>query len=166
MPTSTLLFLALLLSAVPPCAGQSPAAAEKAGAAAQKDGAGAAPQPDGVRPPRGADRDVQPRLQVHAVADAEPVQQRQVGGAAAQEHVLAGVDGEVAAAERGGQPAQPRPALQQGDLAAGVGAAQRGADAGQPAADDGHPGAHGRLPARARTATTAFCRPDSDSRRS
>ena len=98
---------------------------------------------------------------------AEPAEQVAVGGAAAQEDVLAGVDGQAVAAERAGRAAQPGPGLEQGDRRARLGERDRGGDPGQAAADHGHPRgrrAHPNLPVRALTATVAFSRPDSDIR--
>ena len=80
--------------------------------------------------------------------------------------MLAVVDVEVAAAERVGEAAQPRPRLQQRHLATGVRAPQRRRDAGETAAHDNYVFGHGLTPARARIATPAFSQPDSDSRRS
>ena len=82
------------------------------------------------------DRNVEPVLQRHLVRDTEPVQQRLVGRAAAQEHVLAVVDVEITAPKRVGQTAELRPSLVERDLRAGVRHAQRRGDAGQAAADD------------------------------
>ena len=82
--------------------------------------------------------------------------------------MLPGVHGELAAAERRGQPAEPGPGLEQFDLAPGGGQVECRRDAGQTAADDadpGHrPGPDGPSPDRALAAITAFCRTGSDSR--
>src|SRR5262249_40585699 len=76
-------------------------------------------------------------------------QQLPVAGAAAQEHVLAGVDLQVAAGERAGRAAQPGPGLEQGDADARLAQGDRRGDAGQPAADHHDAaGGHGRPPAR------------------
>ena len=63
-----------------------------------------------------------------------------VGGAAAQEHVLAVVEPGADALERPGEAAETGAALEQRDRGAGVGAAQRGGDAGEAATDDHDPG--------------------------
>src|SRR5215813_9462892 len=116
-----------------------------------------------------------PVLQRRGRADPEPVEQRPVGGAAGQVHVLAVVDGKLAAAERGGRPAEPGPGLQQRDRGAGLAQCDRRADPGQAAADDddvalAHCGTTCRIrvagrviPARDRTATMAFSLVVSDS---
>ena len=133
--------------------------------------AGAA-QPRG-RGARGVDGDVEPVLQPHLTGDAEPAQQAAVGGAAAQEDVLAVVDVQLAPlvrpGERGGEPAQPRAALEQHDAQTGVGAAQGRGDPGETAADhpDPQPAAGHAIrpiPASAFAATPAFCQPESDRR--
>ncbi len=97
--------------------------------------------PQGAEPAGGdvADRDVQPGLDLHLVGDAEALQQPAVGGAAAQEDVLAVVDPQLAASERGGETAQPGPGLDQGHLDARVGQSQRSRDPGQPPADHDRP---------------------------
>ncbi|BAU87275.1 hypothetical protein SLA_6407 [Streptomyces laurentii] len=50
--------------------------------------------------------------------------------------MLSVVDGEVAAAEREREAAEPGPAFEQGDPHAGLGQSKRAGDAGEPAADD------------------------------
>ena len=139
--------------------------------------------------PAGAQHgDLEPVLERHRAGHAEPGEQPAVGGAAAQEHVLPVVDGQAATAERAGGAAQARPGLEQGDLGPGLAQRDGGGDAGQPAAHHRHirggcvpghraaPGAvaGGRDPrcgsrtaaaASDRTATAAFSRPDSDTRR-
>ena len=111
---------------------------------------------------RGQDGHVEPVLQRGVPGHAEPVQQAAVGRAAAEEDVLAGVDGQAVPAERAGRAAQPRPGLEQGDVGARLGERDRGGDPGQSPADhrDASPRtqAHLILPARARTATMAFSR--------
>src|SRR5262249_56192230 len=64
---------------------------------------------------------VEPVLQGDRAGHAEPGQQAPVSGAAAQEHVLPVVDGEVATAERGGCAAQAGPRFEQRDPGAGLG---------------------------------------------
>gem|GEM_PF-6389413 len=71
--------------------------------------------------PRGEDGHVEAVLHGHVPGHAELVQQAAVGRAAAQEDVLAGVDGQAVPAERAGRPAQPRPGLEQGDVGARLG---------------------------------------------
>ena len=86
-------------------------------------------------PSRGQDGHVEPVLQRGVPGHAEPVQQAAVGRAAAEEDVLAGVDGQAVPAERAGRAAQPGPGLEQGDVGARLGERDRGGDAGQPPAD-------------------------------
>ncbi len=116
--------------------------------------------------PRAADLDRHPWLQVYLVAHAEPVQKRQVGGAAPQEDVLAVVDVELAPPEGVGEPAQPRPRLEQQHVVTGVGAPQRRGDPRQASPDHRDPHGHADLANSARAATDAFCFPDRDKRRS
>ena len=128
--------------------------------------------------------DVEPVLKPDRPGHPQPRQQPAVRRAAAQEHVLAGVDDERAAVERGSGAAQPRPGLQQRDGGPGLGQRDRRGDPGEAAADHCHApwpsrgldrgpggGAHERCPlagssgrASERTATIAFSRGDSDSR--
>jgi hypothetical protein len=107
---------------------------------------------------------------------AELAEQVTIGRAAAEEDVLAGVDGQAVAVERAGRAAEPGPGLEQGDRRARFGERDRGGDPGQAAADHGDRrraagavrgaigGGHPNLPDRALTATVAFSRPDSDIR--
>ena len=133
-------------------------------------------------PSRRQHGDVEPILQRHRPGHAEPGEQAAVGHATAQEHVLAVVDHQAAAAERGGRPAQAGPGLGQRDVGAGLTEGDRGGDAGQAATD--HDDLAGRahraapFPAAApapcgrtaissdRAATSAFSLADSDIRRS
>ena len=78
--------------------------------------------------------------------------------------MLAGVHGQLAAAERRGQPAEPGPRLEQLDLAPGGGQVERRGDAGQAAADDARPWLIGPAPTARLAAIAAFCRTGSDSR--
>src|SRR6185312_8498073 len=105
-----------------------------------------------------------PLLQRGVPGHAEPVQQTAVGRAAAEEDVLAGVDGQAVPAERAGRAAQPRPGLEQGDVGARLGERDRGGDPGQSPADHRYSEAHLILPARARTATMAFSPVDKETR--
>ena len=145
-------------------------------------GPGSAVRRSCARPSRRQHGDVEPVLQRHRPGHAEPGEQAAVGHAAAQEHVLAVVDHEAAAAERGGRPAQAGPGLGQRDVGAGLTEGDRGGDAGQAATD--HDDLAGRahraapFPAAApapcgrsattsdRAATSAFSLADSDIRRS
>ncbi len=80
--------------------------------------------------------------------------------------MLAVVQAHPVALERVGGAAEPAAHLDERHLGAGVGAVQRRGDPGQAAADhdDAPSGAHVVLPARLRSATSAFCPPDSDIR--
>ena len=90
---------------------------------------------------------VEPVLQRRQRRALDAVEEPAVGGAAAQVDVLAVVDGQFAALEGEGEPAEARPAFEQGDAHSGVGERERGGDTGEPAAD--HDG--GRAPGRPRT---------------
>src|SRR6201995_617702 len=97
-----------------------------------------------VRPrPGGAVRrqpvHVEPILDADRAGHAQPGQQALVGAAAAEEHVLAGIDDQRAPVERGGGPAPSRPGLQQSAGRTGLGQCDGGGDAGQAAADHHHP---------------------------
>jgi hypothetical protein len=88
-------------------------------------------------PPVGAQhRDVQAALQHDVLLRAEPAQQPPIGVAAAQEHVLAVVDRELAAPERERRTAEARAPFEQHHRLPGIGQAQGRRDAGQPPADD------------------------------
>ena len=127
-------------TAAQPLAAGEVAVAERApgrGGAAPAGGRGAAAP---CAPPGASDRHRRGVLEHARVGRAEPVEERAVGGAAAQEHVLAVVDAEPVALERVGGAAEPRARLEQRDLGAGVGAASSAAVMpGQPAADDHDP---------------------------
>ena len=116
-------------------------------------------------PTRREHRDLEAWLEVHHVGGSQPLEERPVRGAAPQEDVLAVVEPAAPAAERPREPAQLPPALEQGHSRAAVGGPERGRDPGQASAhhDDIGP-AHDDIPARARAATKAFSRPDSDTR--
>ena len=131
--------------------------------------------------PRRQHGDVEPVLQRRRPGHAEPGEQAAVGHAAAQEHVLAVVDHEAAAAERGGRTAQAGPGLGQRDVGAHLAERDRGGDAGQAATDHDDlarrahraapfpaaPAPRGRSATTSdRAATSAFSRGDSDIRRS
>ena len=126
-------------------------------AAARRRGAAAPAAPlrrsrAGARPAR-QHRDVEPRPAASTrSAHAEPVEQRAVGGAAAQEDVLAVVDVEVAAA-RTSTSAPPRRGRASSSVTGAPASAQPSAAAmpGEAAADDDDVGAScGRLPPSAR----------------
>ena len=129
----------------------------------QRGGWAVAPQPRGGAPGRSTVTSsrscsvVEPR-------DAEPVEQPAVGGAAAQEDVLAGVDvaplrgGRSRSARRGGT------ALEQHDRVPGVRSPQRGGEAGEPAADDGD--AWSSAPGERAHRDQGLLDADNDSRRS
>src|SRR6266568_7205357 len=87
-----------------------------------------------------------------------------LGRAAAEEDVLAGVDDQAVPAERAGRAAEPGPGLEQGYVRAPLGQRDRRGDPGQPSPDDGDLRVHPNLPARALTATMAFSPVDSDMR--
>ena len=109
---------------------------------------------------------VEPRLQEHLLAGAEPIEKFEVGGAAAEEDVLAVVEGEAVPADRGREAPERRPALEQHDLGAAVRGRQRGGDPCQASPDDADPGpAHGCAPARLRAATAAFSQAGTETRR-
>ena len=114
---------------------------------------------------RGQDGHVEPVLQRGVPGHAEPVQQAAVGRAAAEEDVLAGVDGQAVPAERAGRAAQPRPGLEQGDVGARLGERDRCGDPGQSPAD--HREAFkliGTSPPGRCTATMAFSPVDKETR--
>ena len=79
---------------------------------------------------RGNHGHVEAGLQRGVRAHAEPVEQAAVGGAAPQEHVLAGVDHQVVPGERHRGAAEPRLGLEQRDVRAGLGERYGGRDAG------------------------------------
>src|ERR1700751_192589 len=109
----------------------------------------------GLPPAGGQDGHVEPLLQRGVPGHAELGQQAAVGRAAAEEDVLAGVDGQAVPAERTGRAAEPWPGLEQRDVRARLGERDGSADSGQPPADHYYL-AHLPLPARAFTATMAF----------
>ncbi len=92
--------------------------------------------------------DVEAVLQVHRRGHPEPGDQLTVGGAAAEEHVLAVVDHQPAPGEGAGRTPQPGPGLQQRDPVARLAQGDRGRDPGQAAAD------HHQVAAAARTGLT------------
>src|SRR5512135_3298840 len=118
------------------------------------------------RASRGQDGHVETVLHGRVPGHAELVQQAAVGRAAAEEDVLAGVDGEAVPAERAGGAAEARARLEQRDVGARLGERDRGGDAGEPSPDYRYLRTHVILPARARTATMAFSPVDKDTRRS
>src|SRR5690349_21573887 len=113
----------------------------------------------------GQDGHVEAILHGRVPGHAELVQQAAVGRAAAEEDVLAGVDGQAVPAERAGGAAEARARLEQRDVGARLGERDRGGDAGEPPADHGYLLSHRTLPARARSATVAFSPVDKDTRR-
>ena len=119
---------------------------------------------------RAGRRTVTSRRSCNSTSPAEPIRSRklQIGGAAAQEDVLAVVHHQPVVRERPGEAAEPAPLLEQGDLRAGVGTCQGSRDAGQATSDDDQAGrgvatapaaacaAHAAAFARAIAATVAF----------
>jgi hypothetical protein len=119
-----------------------------------------------------ADGDLQPRLHRGQVRSADALEQRAVGDAAAQEHVLAVVHRQAVALEGVRRTAEPAPDLDQRHLRAGGGAVQGGDDAREAATDHQHPaaerrsaGAQAPTPSIPRAATHAFSCAGSDMRR-
>lgn len=108
---------------------------------------------------------VEPILQRRQRRSLDAVEEPAVGGAAAQVDVLSVVDGQFAALEGEGEPAQAWSAFEQGDTHPGVGERERGGDTGEPTADhDGVP--PGLLPVGHRTpspARTPWCLNDARS---
>ena len=88
------------------------------------------------------DRELEAVLQHHGVRGADPFEEPPVGGAAAQEDVLAVVERQPMSAERPGRSAEPGLALEQRHVGALVDERQRGAQSGQPAADDNDVASH------------------------
>ena len=127
------------------------------------------PAEPGGPAPRRDHRDVHLRLQPCQVAHPEPVEEAAVGGAAAQEDVLAGVDRQALPDERRSGAAQPGLRFEQRHRRSGVGAGDGGGEAGQAPAHHEHAGtAHAGAPgkrARARAATAAFSHPGREIRR-
>ena len=120
--------------------------------------------PDPGRRLAGAEHgDIETLLDVDEVRAAEPLEQRPVGLAAAQEHVLAVVHPQAVALEGVGRAAEPAPDLDERHARARRGAVERRRDARQPAADHGDP-SHAPAPSRPRAATQAFSRAGSDIR--
>src|SRR5215470_4864 len=117
----------------------------------------------GLAAPRGQDGHVEAVLQRRVPGHAELGQQAAVGRAAAEEDVLAGVDGQAVPAERTRRAAEPRPGLEQRDVRARLGERDGSADSGQPPADHDNL-AHLALLARALAATMAFSPVDNDTR--
>ena len=126
--------------------------------------------------------DLQALLQADQTRAADALEQRSVGLAAAQEHVLAVVHLETAALHRVGGAAEPAPHLHERDLRARLRAVERGGDAGEAPADHEHAAlrahdaggvssagtltrAHAPLPSTPRAATQAFSRAGSETRR-
>jgi hypothetical protein len=108
--------------------------------------------------------DREPGLQRDQIVAVDPTQQFPVGGAAAQEHVLAVVDHDPVAGERVRRAAEAAPRLEQSDGGAGRGAVEGRGDPGQaPAHDDDS--LHVRTPARLRAASHAFSHGGSEIRR-
>ncbi len=94
------------------------------------------------------DGDVEALLELHVAGRPYSAQEVEVGGAAAQEDVLAVVDLEAVMGERPCEAAQPGPLLQQRDLRSGVRTGEGGRDPGQPAADDDDMGPAAGAPVR------------------
>ena len=95
--------------------------------------------------------DLEARLQLDERLAAERREQLAICRAAAQEHVLAVVDPQLAPGDRIGGAAEPRADLDEGHRRAGRGAIERRDDSGDAAADDDD--VHGRAPSRLRAAT-------------
>jgi len=89
----------------------------------QRRGQSVASEPGGATVASRTHRDVEPILKEDLVGDPEAGQERLVGGATSQEHVLAVVDVEIAPSERVRHAAQAGTRFQQGDPEPGVGAA-------------------------------------------
>ena len=119
-----------------------------------------------------SDRYVEPWLELDLVGDPEAVEQPQVGGAAAEEDVLAVVDLEPVALDGERRTAEPRPRFVQRHGRACVREIQRRRDPREPAAHHEHgaacchAGAHDLTPAREASATRAFSPPLRESLRS
>src|SRR6202043_2220043 len=77
------------------------------------------------------DGDVEAWLNAHAVPAPESAEQRAVGVAATQEHVLSVVHLKALALERVRRPAEPAPDLDEPHAGARGGAVKRGADPGE-----------------------------------
>ena len=111
----------------------------------------------GMRPVGGKDRDVEPRLQVNLVTRPDAVDKAPVGRATTKENMLAVVEREAVAADRGGEPSKDGTSLENNNFGSAVSGGQGCRNAGKAATDNAYPeGAHGRIPARLRVATRAF----------
>ena len=136
-------------------------ARERAG---QLDGSGQVPAAQYVRALAGSQNgDLESLLKRDELGAAEPLQQRPVGGAAAQEHMLAVVHLQPVALEGVGRAPEPAPHLDERDRCAGLGAVERRGDPGEPAPDHQH-ASHAGTPISPRTATSAFSWAGSDTR--
>ncbi len=111
-------------------------------------------------------RHVHSRLHGDQALDTEAAQERLVGDAAAQDHVLAVVDPVALALDGERRTTEARPRLVERHVGAVVGALDRGSETREPAAHDGNPRpAHAAL-ARLRASTHPFSQLRSDGRRS
>jgi hypothetical protein len=114
--------------------------------------------------PAGADeRDREPVLEHDVARDADAGEEVAVGGAAAEEDVLAVVEPEPVTLDREGRAAEPRAGFEERHLRPALGALERSGEAGEPASDHDH-ASHAPPAVRLRTATQPFSQPASETR--
>ncbi len=106
------------------------------------------------------DRDIQALLQLDVTSRTDPVEEVEVGGAAAQKDVLAVVHCQPVVRKRPSKPPETGPLFEQSDVRAGVGTRERSRNTGQAASDHDQTGriasAHAAALASAMAATAAF----------